>query len=136
MPVTKKILGHRWNDKLLCLGAVLLKLERPSASPGGLVETQAAGPACRAPDSAGVDVIQVVLMPLVWGPLLKGLKVTERGEPGAEGNICQLEALSLGITDAMSHQATWRPQEQSALGKIRGNYFLSILHDSELSGHT
>lgn len=27
MSVTKKILGHWWSDKLLCLRAVVLKLE-------------------------------------------------------------------------------------------------------------
>lgn len=39
MSVTKKILGHWWSDKLLCLRAVALKLECASESPGGLVKT-------------------------------------------------------------------------------------------------
>lgn len=39
MSVTQKISGHWWSDKLLCLRAVALKLERVSESPGGLVKT-------------------------------------------------------------------------------------------------
>lgn len=46
MPVTKKILGHWWSDKVLCLRAVLLKLQRPSTSPGGFVKTPAAHRTC------------------------------------------------------------------------------------------
>jgi hypothetical protein len=44
MSVTKKIPGHWWSDKLLCLRAVALKLELLSESPGGLVKIQKAGP--------------------------------------------------------------------------------------------
>lgn len=94
MPVTKRIPGHWWSDKLLCLRAALLKLEHPSASPGGFVKTQAAGPTCRASDSGGGGTVQVGLTLLVWGPLLKSrhLRMTKGGKPEAEGDVCQPEA--------------------------------------------
>ena len=60
------------------------------------METPAGGPTCRVSDSAGVGATQVVPMPPIWGPrLLKShcLRVTGGGEPGAEGNVCQPEAL-------------------------------------------
>lgn len=53
MSVTKMILGHWWNDKLLCLGAAVFQLERASESPGGLATRQAAGPAPRVSDGGG-----------------------------------------------------------------------------------
>lgn len=69
MPVTKKILGHWWSDKLLCLRAVLLKRERPSASPGGGVQTQAASPTCGASELGGVGAVQGAPTLLVREPL-------------------------------------------------------------------
>lgn len=73
MSVTKMILGHWWNDKLLCLGAAVFQLERASESPGGLATRQAAGPAPRVSDwgGGGLGGVRGMPMPLLWGPLLE-----------------------------------------------------------------
>lgn len=90
MPVTKKIPGHWWSDKLLCLRAVRASV----SSPGGFVPSPAAGPTCRAPHLGGAAAGQVGPLLLVWAPFLKGriLQTSKGGKPEAEGAICPLEA--------------------------------------------
>lgn len=95
LSVTKKISGHWWSDKSLCLRAVVLKLQRAHSHVGGLLKHRRLGPTCRVSDSGGLRGVQAMPRLQVWGPLFKKhcLRVIPAGKTEDKGNVYQLDAL-------------------------------------------